>query len=593
MKDKTESRKKWDYIAAVVLLLYPLRHMTIGIDLMDAGYTLGNYRFFDTMNQTWKLATYLANVIGVLLSKLPFGDSWAGMNGYTGVLVGVVAATTYLLMVRWYGKRMIMFIAQFVAVSLCWAPAPVLYQYLGYLFMTIAVLILERAIITGVSKNYMIAGVIVGLCMIVRMPNITYMALILPVWYYCFLKKEPMLILLKRTGLCIAGYCIGIIVPLLTICVRYGIEAYPAMINSLFGMTDQATDYKPQAMIWAMIGDYLNYGVWIIVFIAYLAVGVIFFWWFCKTDKIKSVAVYQWGKRGSSICYVIGFLVLIRFCYGRGMFDVNYETYFCMYKWLVVFLLMVIALCVALLLSKQAQIEEKVWAAFLLVIIWITPLGSNNGLYPVINNLFLVAPVFMHLLVTTIKRVQWKEYTKFACNTVLYGMLLCIVVQSVLFGAFFVFHDSIRKAEFRIALPIDSPANGMRTQKEVGEGLEQLTEYLLENGLLDRKLILYGNIPALAYILDMEPAIYTTWIDLDSNSAQTLEKDLAKICKQEANEPLPVVIMRKDAMLDKTVKAQMIEAFLISNQYEITYFGSDYCVYTAPSNTESLKNTIS
>ena len=45
------------WIPVLILLLYPLRKVNTGIDLMDGGYSLGNYRFFETMNQTWKLAT--------------------------------------------------------------------------------------------------------------------------------------------------------------------------------------------------------------------------------------------------------------------------------------------------------------------------------------------------------------------------------------------------------------------------------------------------------------------------------------------------------------------------------------------------------
>ena len=66
-------RMKWlgkhlNKILAGILLLYPLRHAVLGADLMDAGYALGNYRFFDVMNPMWKLATYFANIVGVLLA---------------------------------------------------------------------------------------------------------------------------------------------------------------------------------------------------------------------------------------------------------------------------------------------------------------------------------------------------------------------------------------------------------------------------------------------------------------------------------------------------------------------------------------------
>ena len=88
MKQNRISEYAGKWLPVLILLLYPLRKVNTGIDLMDAGYALGNYRFFETMNQVWKLATYLANITGVILSKLPYGDTWLGMNVYTALLVG-------------------------------------------------------------------------------------------------------------------------------------------------------------------------------------------------------------------------------------------------------------------------------------------------------------------------------------------------------------------------------------------------------------------------------------------------------------------------------------------------------------------------
>ena len=97
---ETKKEKISNVILMIFLLLYPLRKAMIGLDLMDAGYALGNYRFFDTMNETWKLATYLSNVLGVLLGKLPFGNTWVGMNVYTSLLIGITASTTYGFLVK-------------------------------------------------------------------------------------------------------------------------------------------------------------------------------------------------------------------------------------------------------------------------------------------------------------------------------------------------------------------------------------------------------------------------------------------------------------------------------------------------------------
>lgn len=590
-KENRYKHKAFDIqiIFAFLLLLYPLRHAFVGIDMMDAGYALGNYRFFGVLNKTWKLATYLANVVGVLLSKLPFGGTWAGMNIYTGLLVGLTAACAYLFMVKQYGYRILMFVAEFVALSLCWAPYTVLYHYLGYIFMTIAVLVLYRAIITDSIRKYIIAGVILGLCVAVRMPNITYVAFILPVWYNCFLNRETFRVLFKRTGFCILGYMTGVVIPLGIICFCYGFDAYPAMVSELFGMTDTATDYKPVSMVMAMFEDYINYSAWLLLFLAYIVTGILFFYCFEKVRKgRKCEKLFQVG-------YVAGFFVLLRFCYGRGMFNFDYAEPFSMYKWVTVFLLIVIFFCIFLLLSKLERAENKLWAVFLLVIIFITPLGSNNKLYPIINNLFIVAPVFLYLLLDAVRMMQFGKNIGFVCKTVLYGILACVAAQSVMFGIIFVFHENLASAEYALALPMDSPVNGMKTNAFAKEELERLADYLLKYGLLERKLILYGDIPALSYILDMEPAIYTTWIDLDSNSAIRLEEELdAFTTKKSAS--LPVVVFGENAFHEGEngtdgipleqgqecmTKAGIINRFLLDNDYQEVYFGVSYRVYVA------------
>ena len=37
------------YLSALLLLVYPLRHAWTGLDIMDAGYSLGNYQYFDPL----------------------------------------------------------------------------------------------------------------------------------------------------------------------------------------------------------------------------------------------------------------------------------------------------------------------------------------------------------------------------------------------------------------------------------------------------------------------------------------------------------------------------------------------------------------
>lgn len=588
---------KVEDILSLILLLYPLRKAAVGIDLMDAGYSLGNYRFFDSMNQTWKLATYLSNILGVLLSKLPFGDTWSGMNVYTGLLVGITAMCTYCFLIRCFDKKYLIFLGEIVALSLCWAPTVILYHYLGYIIMTAAVILLYKALTEGKNRLLAAAGILLGAAVLVRMPNITFMALILPVWYYNWLswKKNGKCSAINNTMYCIAGYMIGLLIPLAFITVKYGFGSYVDMIGSLFGMTDTATDYKPTSMVGAMFTDYIQYSVWLWIFLVYTACGLLFFHF---ADKVYYKKNHSGKMTVFKILYVLGMAVLLRLCYGRGMFDFNYTSYFSMYKWVTVYFLVTIALCVFAIFSKKAEDSQKLWAVFLLVVIFVTPLGSNNGLYPLINNTFLLFPVSLCMMSWFVKTViSRKNDTKtyvtkeesdktnngyiFVIKSMLVFLISCVSVQSILFGLGFIFHDapSDNKSSYAVLEPdkagMPMSTKGMHTNVDKKQELEALGGYLQQNNLLEKQVLLYGDIPALAYIYDMEPAVYTTWPDLDSNPLDRLQSDLDSITKD-----FPVVILSAEPD-SSNAKEKAIKDFLDKNSYVRDYMSNEFIVYVA------------
>ena len=577
------SEKGITYLAALILLIYPLRKATAGVDIMDAGYALGNYRFFDTMNETWKIATYLANVVGTFLMKLPFGGTWIGMNVYTGLFVGITASIVYLFFADKYkGTSRIfkcaLFAAEFAAVSLCWAPTVILYHYMGYIMMTAASVILYNAIINDKKKNFIISGVILGLSVAVRMPNITYMALILPLWYYyAFGEKKNLRILFNRTLYCVEGYFAGSVIPLVIISARYGITSYPKMISSLFGMTETATDYKPASMLASMFGDYARYSAWLAMFLAYMLIGVIALH---VIGRIFSGKSHKMFCRVFKAVYTLGLLVLLRFCYGRGMFGVDYRDYFSIYKWLAVYLLIVIFMCIWALAYKKADINLKLGAVFVLVTIFITPLGSNNGLYPIINNLFIVAPFSVFLIKEVFGAVK-----SFPFRAAMAFVMVCACVQSVLFGITFVFHDEdVRDGSTEpLQLECTDNSDGLITTSDKKYELEALDKFLADNDLNEKRLITFGYVPALSYIFDMQPAVYTTWVDLESNPLSRFEEELESI-----KDDYPVVIIGTEYVngLEKTdgmvyEKLNTLEKFIDLNGYECVYLSSLFQVYTS------------
>ena len=58
--------------------------------------------------------------------------------------------------------------------------------------------------------------------------------------------------------------------------------------------------------------------------------------------------------------------------------------------------------------------------------------------------------------------------------------------------------------------------------------MQGISEYVNERGLAGRDVLIYGQIPALSYYLQM-PAAFNPWPDLDSYQIAQLEEDMHKM----------------------------------------------------------------
>ena len=128
----------------------------------------------------------------------------------------------------------------------------------------------------------------------------------------------------------------------------------------------------------------------------------------------------------------------------------------------------------------------------------------------------------------------------------------------------------------------------MHTTDLNGETLSELSGFMIENKVQyeGKRLILYGNIPGLSYYLDRAPAIFTSWPDLDTNSAERLKSDLEELTAsiQEKGERKPLVILsfscEEDTLSGETdKKLSMIKEFMEANDYSRAFANEAYVVY--------------
>lgn len=599
----------------LVLLLYPMLKINQGIDVSDTAYSLSNFRYFGQMNGTWMVATFLANVVGSLLMHLPFGDTLLGMNFYTAIIQAMAALTAYFVL-RKKIPALLVFAGEFMALGLCWCPSVILYNYLTYLLLTAGILLLYGGILEQREKcrrwYFVAAGLCLGANVAVRMPNVVQAALILAVWYGVWMtgnstaaekseqKEERKLLcyrMIRSTVWCLDGYLIGFGIPFAIICIRYGLSAYPSMVQTMFAMTEKAADYKPSSMLAGMFGDYGRGLIWML----FAGICMLGGWLLCgilnrlgnREKAIPGILVLRGLCR---VCYAAVFLVLLRFYWGRGMFHFRYYAYDygSVYYPVVLLLLVVLFTAIYCLVKKDVSLEQKVFALLVILEVFLTPLGSNNALYPIINNLFLAVPFLLWVVYD-----RWKQSDGFVWKTPLLLLLAFVLVQSIGFHICFVFQDGIwgEKRDTLIAAP--AKAAGIYTNQDNGELLEELAVYVEGEGISGRETILYGDIPGLGYLLDMPSALSTFWPDLDSYRMAEFERDMTAVeQRMEAGGEAPVFVLAAqaaaylsedaDAMnwfgvdqekMDADEKLRQIGAFMQEYGYVEKFGNARYVVY--------------
>ena len=414
--------------------------------------------------------------------------------------------------------------------------------------MMAGVLLLYDGILKDSRKCYVAAGICLGVNVAVRMPNVVQTALIVAVWYGAVIYGRTWKQAVRDTLWCVLGYVVGFGVPFAVICIRYGVGAYPAMVKAMFAMTDKAADYKPTAMVTGMFGDYMTGLFWLVFAGICMVGGWLLFMVQRRLFKDRRVMVVL-----CKVVYVAVLFVLFRFYWGRGVFDFRYYWYSSMYYPAVLLLLVTIFAALYCLLGKSARFELKILAMLLLVQIFVTPLGSNNHLYPIINNLFIVVPFLLGAAYTS----KVKDFA-FVWGAPLVLLIAFMLIQSTGFHMAFAFQDGINGEVRDTKLTIPVKTAGIYTNQDNAAWLEELAEYVESANLTGGEVILYGEIPGLGYLLDMPSALSTFWPDLDSYLMADYERDMAQITTP------PVIII-----------ASPIAAYLNEDADGMNWFGTD------------------
>ena len=555
------------FIFPIILFLYPFMTVNHGVDVSDSTYSFSNFLFFENMEGMWVVSTFVSNVFGWMLTKLPFGTTILGIKFYATFLISGTVLLVYYMFRKWM-PAWIVFIGEMIAVGFCWIPAGILYNYLSYFFFALGAILLYQGLVEEKDRLLVLAGVILGFNVFVRIPNLTEMALIVGLWYYLASKRRKINVIVNKTFKCLAGYIIGILIPVIGVVSRFGISGIADMILGLAGIQSSDDTYSAWSMIISVIDAYKRTLKWAFLILLGIAMGMAMF--FCFKGKLE-----EWKK----IAYAAGMLVLLRFLWGRGMFSFRYyEDYSAMYEWGMIGLYLIWIAGIYMLVSAKNSLEEKLWAVMVLVITVVTPLGSNNYTFQNLNNLFLTAPFALYTYVKIFRRKPGTGMISaitFPWKAMLVMLGAMILIQSMGFHSQFVFRDGMNgeKRDYQFEEP--KALAGMYTTQTNGKSLRELIQYIENKEINQSEVVLYGDCPGLSFILDMPFAIGTSWPDLGSYHYETFVQDLEEL------EEAPVVIIRNVPTTDEQseLKKNYLLNFMNSNEYINVFNNGSYGVY--------------
>ncbi|MCR5209308.1 MAG: hypothetical protein K6C99_03750 [Lachnospiraceae bacterium] len=622
-ESKTTGRKKIpDKIllaaGSLILLIFVMTGIFSGADLSDTTYSLANYKYFNSLEGSWKYATFLANLTGFLLVKV-FGGNMIMMNMATSMFI-VITAGAVMFSLRKIIPIPVLFAGEVIAIGLCWCPSVILYNYLSYLLLTVACLLLFFGML-GDRKGFLfLAGICLGLNFFVRISNAAQVILILWVVFAYYAKKTAIRReiggtgLLTAIGMCVLGYLAGVLSGFVILFIyemsmggnaaaRLG-EVF-SWITGLLGIgkdegnsLSSGTGYSFADMLGSVLENYKGNLTWAGMLVGEVLLGSVFFdLEFIersvkgknKAGTVKAIGIIK------RICYTVCVVLLFVYYERNGIFNLTYTNTGSVFRISVVFILVTVLVVLAdMTAGFRCSPEERMLACMCFILIAITPIGTNNHLFAVINNMFIIAPVSLYLMIQLLGDIRDKKF-HYPVAVMFFALIAVMIIQSAIFGVVYTFKDgedgTKRSAVISEKIPTMS---GVRTTAAHAEALEGLSEYIASTDAADKGLIVWGNMPGLFYILDQKPELNTLWPDLDSYPYDDFSAGLTAL--QESKKDPLLIISAEEAEafggakgysysageeddLQIMLKRMALMEFMLLGGYRCSYSNQEFFVY--------------
>jgi membrane protein len=596
MKIEAQKKNKWEqYILPIILVVLCFLDFNRGIDMSDTGYSATNFLFFHDLLGQRVFSTFISLLVGHGMVLLPYGDTLAGLSFYCTFILVALAWLGYFWMKERVDYRVV-FISEVMALFLCWTPRVVLYDYLTFLLFNVCVILLYSGLEKDSWIRMILAGGVLGVNTFVRISNIAEVTLIVIVWIYgCFSYKEKginkfnekLLWQIKYTLICMAGWFIGAGLCMGIFMKAYHKDSVEAAIKQLTTIS-QGGSHSLSNIFTGPFYQIKPIYIPLAAIIAILLCSVLYSYLIRNKNK--------WFHKFGYMIFGTLMLLLYIYMYKKQIYSFVSTSYMSIFY--VTMMVCIWGVGVSILnFFVQKEKEPRILAIIYIILLYITPLGSDTYSMLDLNNMYLMLPLIIYetnyfwryLKEISRKRIEDGDKIWHISKILTVTSFIFISFLWTRFGVDYLYGAS--KPETIITE--ENPLKYMRTTSNKADSLNAIIEYYDESG--SGQLIEMCNSPIFYYLLKAKPVLSNCWPELGSYQYSNMLSELETISNMGMkNHEYPEIIVSStdvvgyqmfcnepdldDSSFNDIKKAALFR-FMYNNNYEIILDTGEHAVY--------------
>ena len=547
------------WLVMVLLVLYQLLGVFFGMDIADAGFYLTFYDniFSHPASVEYNFMYYLSGVIGGTFQALFPSMGMCGMRLLGVAFNTMCAIILYYMLRRHVDERAITLGCALVVCSFIAPPYTLCYDLCTIIFYVLAITLLWRGVEGRHMLLVLVAGILAGLNILVRIPNVLGLSMaLLPIIVCLFDKRYGWKAMATYCLIFLASAALAVV---LTICLMPEIHrtAFYSVMRDLRSIANDDTGTASHTTSQLILTQLKFYAVQVWTAVK-LGIPVLLYWW--AHNRLEGNKVLPWGLKAAAVAVFIWFV---------------YRMHPLQPVWL-----MCLTGGIMVMVENWHERRGIVWMALLGIgMMLVMPLGSDGAYNNGTIIAWAIAPVAM---------LWWLRRSRVAFPLVLIAVCALRMVTG---GAYF---DGGPLWQKRYAIDNERAAH-IYTTRERADVINTMLHGIEPHVKPGTVLMAYGSIPLVNYLTHTRPYIGCSWVE--QLSASMLEKKLARAPKTG----LPLVLQQKFSTLGPywsepmpdfrtsygdqqntyrdNRKLEVLNRFLEYGDYHIIYEDSHFVLY--------------